>query len=270
MENCTYLRKNPGYAPDDGLLMSKEDIVFPKSDRQPLFEAMVCVDNKLLYATKKSVGDQREFVQLILQSDGVRLECIEEHVLLSCDEDWGKVHWMCISGDCLFLSNQCGISKMDLTTRQPSLFLDAPNDPSKLTKFGPDLLFTSQKSCSVWKLRSTGEADVFAGKEEGSLDGPVTTCCFKQRVGIAIEFDSVVYECDAQTNNIKPLSKMNHCAKFLRAISAIYEAFSVHSKFASYEKKTAEEAIGFIRHCKTVLEEHAYQILPRVRQSLAP
>ena len=83
MENCTYLRKNPGYAPDDGLLMSKEDIVFPKSDRQPLFEAMVCVDNKLLYATKKSVGDQREVVQLILQSDGVRLECIEEHVILS-------------------------------------------------------------------------------------------------------------------------------------------------------------------------------------------
>ena len=111
---------------------------------------------------------------------------------------------------------------------------------------------------------------MFAGKEEGSLDGPVTTCCFKQPMGIAIEFDSVVYVCDAQTNSIKLLSKMNHCAKFLRAIDAIYEAFSVHSKGASYEKKTAEEAIGFIRHCKTVLEEHAYQILPRVRQSLAP
>ena len=50
----------------DGLLTSKEDLVFPKSNKQPLFEAMVCVDNKLLYATKKSVGDQREVVQLIL------------------------------------------------------------------------------------------------------------------------------------------------------------------------------------------------------------
>ena len=39
--------------------------------------------------------------------------------------------------------------------------------------------------CSVWKLRSTGEADVFVGKEEGSaLDGPVTAC-LKQPMGIA-------------------------------------------------------------------------------------
>ena len=51
-------------------MMSKEDIVFPKSDRQPLFEAMERVNNKLSYATKKSVGDQRKVVQLILQSDG--------------------------------------------------------------------------------------------------------------------------------------------------------------------------------------------------------
>ena len=128
------------------------------------------MDKKLLYATKKSVGDQCEVVQLILQRYGVRLECIEEHVILSCDEDWGKVHSMCINGDCLFLSNQRGISKMDLTTRQHTLILDAPNDPRKLTKFGPDLLFTNQRSCSVWKLQSNGEADVFAGKEEGSLD----------------------------------------------------------------------------------------------------
>ena len=97
-------------------MMSKEDIVFPKSDRQPLFEAMERVNNKLSYATKRSVGDQREVVQLILQSDGVRLKCIEEHVILSCDEDWGTVHSMCINGDCLFLSNQRGISKLDLTT----------------------------------------------------------------------------------------------------------------------------------------------------------
>lgn len=131
---------------------------------------MVYMDKKLLYATKKSAGDQCEVVQLILQRYGVRLECIEEHVILSCDEDWGKVHSMCINGDCLFLSNQRGISKMDLTTRQHTLILDAPNDPRKLTKFGPDLLFMNQRSCSVWKLQSNGEADVFAGKEEGPLD----------------------------------------------------------------------------------------------------
>ena len=43
-------------------------------------------------------------------------------------------------------------------------------------------------------------------------------------------------------------------------MGAIYEGFSVHNMGASYEKKTAEEAIGLVHHCKTVLEEHAYQI----------
>lgn len=79
-------------------------------------------------------------------------------------------------------------------------------------------------------------------------------------MGIATEFDSVVYVCDAQTNSFKLLSKMVHCAKFLRTIGTIYKAFSVHSKSTLYEKKTAEEVIGLVRHCKTVLEEHAYQI----------
>ena len=40
----------------------------------------------------------------------------------------------------------------------------------------------------------------------------------------------------------------------LRAIGAISQAFSVHNK------KTAEEASGLVHHCKTVLEEHVYQI----------
>ena len=101
---------------------------------------------------------------------------------------------------------------------------------------------------------------MFAGKEEGSLDGLVTTSCFKQPMGIATEFEIVVYVSDAQTNSIKLLRKMIQCAEFLRAIGAIYKAFSVHNKAASYENKTAEEAVGLVRHCKTVLVKHAYQI----------
>lgn len=139
----------------EGLSSNIEDIIFPENDSQPLFESMVCVDNTLLYAAKNSVGGQCEIVQLILQSDGVRLECIEEYAIVSYDEDWGKVHSMCINESCLFLSNQRGISRLELSTKQLSLILDASNDPCILTKFGPDLLFTNQKSCSVWRLRST-------------------------------------------------------------------------------------------------------------------
>ena len=56
------------------------------------------------------------------------------------------------------------------------------------------------------------------------------------------------------------MSRLNHCAKFLKAVGAIYEAFSVHKKGVSYETKTSEEAIDLVRYCKTTLEEHENQI----------
>lgn len=102
----------------DGPLSSKEDTVFPKNDcQQPFFESMVCVDSNLLYASQNSAGDQRKIVQLILQSDGVRLECIEEYSTVSCVEDWGKVNSICINDMRIFLSKRHGIIRIDLTTR---------------------------------------------------------------------------------------------------------------------------------------------------------
>ena len=56
-----------------------------------------------------------------------------------------------------------------------------------------------------------------------------------------------MYVCDAQTNSIKLLSRMYHCARFLRAIGALYEAFSIHNKAALYETKTTNEAFELIR-----------------------
>lgn len=88
---------------------------------------MACVDNMLLYAAKSAVDGQRTIVQLILQRDGVRLVCIEEHAILY-GEDCGKVHGMCINGSFLFLSNQRGISRLDLSTQQHSRIILAPND----------------------------------------------------------------------------------------------------------------------------------------------
>lgn len=99
-------------------MSSKEDTVFPKNDsQQPFFESMVCVDSNLLYASQNSAGDQRKIVQLILQSDGVRLECIEEYSTVSCVEDWGKVNIICINDMRIFLSKRHGIIRIDLTTR---------------------------------------------------------------------------------------------------------------------------------------------------------
>ena len=125
-----------------------------------------------------------------------------------------KVHSMCINGSSLFLSNQRGISRLDLSTRQHSLIIRAPNDPCILAKFGSDLLYTNQKSCSVWRLQSTGNVKVFAGKEEGSLDRLVTTCRFRQPMGIATEFGkrSVCMWCANKQHQVfKLLSRLSLC-----------------------------------------------------------
>ncbi len=44
----------------------------------------------------------------------------------------------------------------------------------------------------------------FAAGVNGNLDGPAKSCKFKQPIGISVEFESIVYICDAQTNSIKP------------------------------------------------------------------
>ena len=66
---------------------------------------MACVDNVLLCAAKSAVDGQHTIVQLVQQRDGVRLVCIEEHAIVSYDEDCGKVPGMCINGCFLFLSD---------------------------------------------------------------------------------------------------------------------------------------------------------------------
>ena len=44
-----------------------------------------------------------------------------------------------------------------------------------LTRFGSEILFSNQKRASVWKIKTNGEVEVFAGceREEGSVDGNV-------------------------------------------------------------------------------------------------
>ena len=54
-----------------------------------------------------------------------------------------------------------------------------------LARFGSQIKFSNQKRASVWKIRSDGEVEVFAGceREEGSIDGKVKDCRFRQPDG---------------------------------------------------------------------------------------
>ena len=75
--------------------------------------------------------------------------------------------------------------------------------------------------------KTDGEVEVFAGseREEGSVDGKVNDCQFRQPMGICTESESVIYIFDAQTNSIKICTKMVECAKFFNSIGQLFYAF---------------------------------------------
>ena len=158
----------------------------------------------------------------------------------------------------------CALNKIVYANHSHSIVVVEHNDhPCVLTRFGSDVLFTNQAKASIWQLSGNGEElSLFAGsdKEGGSTDGPMKECHFKQPVGICTEFDSVVYVCDAQTNTIKICSKLKECARFLKAIGCLYQAFSVHNKGAHYAVKSMEEAVSLVRQCKEMLEENTNDI----------
>ena len=172
----------------------------------------------------------------------------------------GKILSLCITEDCLFVSHQEGISKVGLETRAIVLVVKLPNETCVLARFGADILFTNQKTSSVWHLKRCGDLEIFAGGEDGNLDGPAKTCKFKQPIGISVEFDSTVYVCDAQTNSIKLFPRMAGCADFLKAIGSLYEAFSVHCKGVSYKLKSINEAVALVQHCKETLKQNESSI----------
>ena len=46
---------------------------------------------------------------------------------------------------------------------------------------------------------------------------------------------------------------MSECSQFLKGIGALYDAFSVHSRWETYKVKSVDEAISFVCQCKDIL-----------------
>lgn len=138
------------------------------------------------------------------------------------------------------MSHCKGIRKVSLETVECNVVVQLNDQPCMLTSFGSQILFSNQKRESVWKMKTDGQVEVFTGckREEGSVDGKGKECRFRQLMGICTKSDSVIYICDAQTNSIKICTKMVECAEFLNSIGQLFDAFSNHSRGASYTIKS--------------------------------
>jgi hypothetical protein len=240
--------------------VGNDEIHFWDREMQPAFEAMACADSDLIYAAE---SNEKSIISFLIEKDGVGLKGTNLQPIVPYGVIWQKVNSLCLCNGNLFVSHAQGISVINLETLECRLVVEHNDHPCVLTRFGSDVLFTNQAKASIWQLSGNGEELIlFAGsdKEDGSTDGPVKECRFKQPVGICTEFDSVVYVCDAQTNTIKICSKLKECARFLKAIGCLYQAFSVHNKGAHYAVKSMEEAVSLVRQCKEMLEENTNDI----------
>ena len=95
--------------------------------------------------------------------------------------------------------------------------------------------------------KTSDEVEVFAGSgSEGNKDGMASKTEFYQPVGLCVEFNHVVYVCDAQTSCIKILTSLKQTAAFLNVMGNIYKAFSVHEKHLSYRLASIQEAVGLV------------------------
>ena len=124
------------------------------------------------------------------------------------------------------------------------------------------ILSGHQNRASLCTIKTSGEVEVFAGceRKEGTVDGKVQDCHFRQSMGICTESESVIYTCDAQTNSIKTCSKMVVCAKFLNSVGQLFDAFSIRCKGTGYSVKPANEALSLVCQCKQLLERNTNEI----------
>ena len=99
----------------------------------------------------------------------------------------------------------CFLYKGVSYSRKPAVHLDTKvychiikaTDPAtirSLCSFQAGLLLSDESKFSLYKITSDFSGSLFAGTEtQVSLDGPVSSCQFKQPRGICTEFDHLVY-----------------------------------------------------------------------------
>ena len=134
--------------------------------------------------------------------------------------------------------------------------------PCKLARFGSEILFSNQKRKPVWKTKTKGEVEVFAGfeREKGSVDGKIKDCRFQKPMGLCTGSESIIYICDAQRNSLKICTKIVECAEFLNSIGQLYDAFSIYCMGATYSVKSADEALSLVHQCKELLGRNTNEI----------
>ena len=81
-----------------------------------------------------------------------------------------------------------------------------------------------------------------------------------------VEFDRVLYICDARTNCIKVFTTLHETAAFLDAVGKIYKAFSVHEKHTKYELCNLQDAVTLLKETLQYLRRNEASIRGEIQR----
>lgn len=231
----------------------REQINFHDKAVKDHIQAITLIDRELMYL---AVASSKRILSAQLKYDGYGICATNVQEIIQYGEGWESVTSVCVCRNKLFASHAEGISVVCLESRQSHVVYRSKYAKCTVVPFKNGLLFTDQQKATLYQIDEEDNIHIFAGSEtEGSLDGLVAECMFKQPMGIAVEFDNVVYMCDPQSNCVKVITPLSQTAKFLSAIGNLYDAFSVHKKGQSVPTRTLQEAESKITECKRFLSE---------------
>ena len=237
---------------------NKHQVNFTDKNIQVHIQAITLVDRDLVFLAD---AHSKRIQSAQLKYDGFGVCAININRIIDYGDDWDSVISLCVSNNKLFVSHNEGVAALDLASYESQIVYKSRNARCTVVPFQTGILLTDQVAASLFKIDVQGRIQMFAGTGiEGSRDGLASECQFQQPVGLCVEFDSVVYVCDAQSNSLKIITPISETVRFLKAVGNLYDAFSVHKKGQSPPPRTLPEALEKVRFCKEILTEYENSI----------
>ena len=140
----------------------------------------------------------------------------------------------------------------------------------KLAPYKGGILFTDITGRVVrYYNPETNSISIFAGNGANRhKEGLVEDSSFCLPCGIAVEFDSIVYVTDIDSNRVNMITSMSGTSEFLNAVGSLYDAFSIHTKGMKYDLQTLQEAYNLSKQCSDYLRRNETFVINTVKEKL--
>ncbi len=181
------------------------------------------IDVNLLYG---ACVTESAIVEVVMVKDGVGLRGTIRKIY-SYEMPCKSVSSIAIVDKLLFFVTADGIKNLDLENPQASaVVVNNEKDnfyPYQVKKMGHNVLFSNPINRKLFIFdQDSASIHAFAGNgNESSVDGPLADCSFRQPLGIAVEFDNVIYLTDAMSRTVNIISPIKNTVAFLDAVGCL-------------------------------------------------